>query len=82
MVDTYAARFCAFLRDCAGVRLSFSSLLPLLPDRCSCSLSKSNAIPLSTEPLGKIDSDCDGGDAEPVGIGVMPVVWPSGALKS
>lgn len=28
--NTYAARFCAFLRDCAGVKFSFSSLLFLL----------------------------------------------------
>ena len=75
---TYAARFCAFLLDCAGVKLSFSSLLLLLP--CGIS-SMSSAIPLSIEPFGSMDSCCAGGDAEVAGSGVRPVPVPSDASK-
>lgn len=59
----YAARFCALRLDCAGVRFSFSSLLPRLPS-CGSSLSASSAMPLSTEPLGSIENCCPGGEAE------------------
>lgn len=75
---THAARFCAFLRDCAGVMLSFSSLLLRLV--CGMSLS-SKARPLSTESFGSIASCCCGGDAD-VGMGVSPVLWPRGASKA
>jgi hypothetical protein len=73
-IASYAALFCAFLLDCAGVKLSFSSLLLLLP----CGISSiSRANPLSTELLGNIDSCCEGGEAEVVGNGVRPVVPPN-----
>jgi hypothetical protein len=74
---TYAARFCAFLLDCAGVKLSFSSLLLLLP--CGTS-SMSRAIPLSTE--WSIETCCAGGEAEVVGRGVKPVLVPRDGSKA
>lgn len=58
----HAALFWAFRRDCAGVRMSFSTLF----DRLSClgevSLSISRAMPLSIEPL--LRSCWLGGEAE------------------
>jgi hypothetical protein len=53
MEVAYAALFCAFRLDCAGVRTSLSTLFDL---RSSCprravSLSRSRTIPLSKESL-------------------------------
>ena len=73
----YAALFCAFLLDCAGVKDSFSSLLLLLPVGPS---SMSSPNPLSVDPFGSRDSCCAGGDAD-VGSGVRPEPVPKDASK-
>ena len=84
LMHAYAARFCALRLDCAGVRFSFSSLLPRLScDMSPKSFSMSNAIPLSTLPLGKSESCCAGGDddVEPAGLLAKEPLWPSEASK-
>ena len=58
---SYAALFCAFRLDCAGVRSSLSTLFDL---RSSCprravSLSRSSTIPLSKESLPPPDKRTD-----------------------
>ena len=66
----YAARFCALRRDCAGVRVSFSSLLLRRP---WWSLSISKPMALSAELLDIIDIDaCAGGDEDAVERGASP----------
>ena len=60
---TYAALFCAFRRDCAGVKSSLSTLFDLL----SCPgipSSRSRAMPFSKESLGSSEMCCAMGDAE------------------
>ena len=62
-VLTYAALFCAFRRDCAGVKSSLSTLFDLL----SCPgipSSRSRAMPFSKESLGSSEMCCAMGDAE------------------
>lgn len=62
-LKTYAALFCAFRRDCAGVNGSLSTLSDLL----SCPgipSSKSRARPFSKESLGSSEMCCAMGDAE------------------
>lgn len=63
LVSTYAALFCAFRRDCAGVKSSLSTLFDLL----SCPgipSSRSRARPFSKESPGNSEMCCAMGDAE------------------
>ena len=64
LLSTYAALFCAFRRDCAGVRSSLSTLFDLLSCPSIPSLSRSSVMPFSKESLGNSELCCAIGDAE------------------